>query len=191
MNHDDATEHDRGIEFENRFENVLGGVADKYLDPDRFVAAEGDLDADVMLVGEAPGVTEVEEGRPFVGRGGDVLNDALRLAGLEREETYVTNLVKVRPPDNRDPYRDEIDAWKPVVVREIGVVDPDGVVTLGRIPTRELIETDSTITEIRGERFDGGNHQVYPTYHPAATLYDRNRLEPFQRDIERAVRQIV
>lgn len=179
------------MDFKNEFEDVLGGITDEYFDLDRFVTAEGDLDADLMFVGEAPGATEVEEGRPFVGRGGDILDNALRLAGIDRSETYITNLVKVRPPDNRDPYRDEIDAWKPLITNEIDVVDPDGIVTLGRIAMRELIETNSKITEVRGEIFDSRRCQIFPTYHPAAILYDRDRLEPFQRDIERAVHTVV
>jgi DNA polymerase len=178
------------MKFEHEFEDILSDITDKYFDPDLFVAAEGNLDADLMLVGEAPGATEAKEGRPFVGRGGDILNDALDSAGTDRSETYVTNLVKVRPPDNRDPYRDEINAWKPLIEKEIEVVNPDGIITLGRIAMYELAETDLKITEVRGERFGTSDYQIYPTYHPAATLYNRDRLGPFQQDIKRAVNEV-
>lgn len=175
--------------FEDEFGDVLDGVPGEHFDADRFVPGDGPLDADLMLVGEAPGANEVEEGRPFVGRGGDVLDDALEAAGIDRADTYVTNLVKVRPPDNRDPHRAEIAAWKPVLTEEVSVVDPGGIVALGRIATDELTAADGTITELRGNRVEADGRAVYPTFHPAATLYDRSRLEPFRADVERAVRR--
>lgn len=176
------------MNFRTRYSDIIEEIPDQQRDFERFVPAEGDEDASLFIIGEAPGATEVERGRPFVGRGGNILVDALNAAGVTRRSVYITNLVKVRPEDNRDPYRAEIDAWTPLLHAEIQTVSPDVILTLGRIPMNEMIETDARISDIHGERFDEGRYCVLPTFHPAATLYDRSRLDPFRKDITEAVR---
>ncbi|MDY6774423.1 MAG: uracil-DNA glycosylase, partial [Candidatus Nanohaloarchaea archaeon] len=158
------------MEFKEEFNEVLEKVPDEFFDRDRFVPATGSLDADVALVGEAPGADEVGEGEPFVGRAGEVLTRILADIGVERSRIYITNLVKIRPPDNRDPKREEIEAWKPVLEEELDRVDPETVVTLGNFASQELVGTDRGISRIHGKVFSRDGRRVLPTFHPAATL---------------------
>ncbi|MDX1746410.1 MAG: uracil-DNA glycosylase, partial [Halobacteriales archaeon] len=136
--------------------DALAAIPSEHRDPGREMAPAGPLDADLALVGEAPGANEAETGHPFVGRAGDVLDDALEAAGIDRASVYITAVVKIRPPDNRDPHRAELDAWRPVLDAELELVDPVGVVTLGAVATRELLGTDRRITDLRGRTVDGG-----------------------------------
>ncbi|PGF16782.1 uracil-DNA glycosylase [Natrinema sp. CBA1119] len=141
-------------EFDAEFETALETVPDDQFDRDRFVPGVGPLSADVMLVGEAPGEREVEQGEPFVGQAGQQLDRALDAIGYDRRDLYITNLVKVRPPENRDPYVAEIEAWWPVLEAEIERVDPSVLVPLGSFATDELLETDETITDLHGREFE-------------------------------------
>ena len=170
--------------FETDYEDVLSGVPDDQFDRSRFVPGAGPADASVMLVGEAPGAQEVEEGEPFVGSAGGRLDSALEAAGVDRADLYVTNLVKVRPPENRDPHRDEIDAWFPVLEAEIERVAPDVVVPLGSFATREILDEDVKISEVHGDTFERPEYDVVPTYHPAATFYSDETKEAFERDVK-------
>lgn len=171
-------------EFETTFEDVLAAVPEEHFDRSRFVPGVGASDADVILVGEAPGAQEVERGEPFVGRAGSQLDDALAELGVDRSDLYITNLVKVRPPNNRDPRRDEIDAWQPVLDAEIDRIDPEIIVTLGNFATRDLLDTDAGISEIHGQTFDVDRRSVVPTFHPAATLYDSSKQSEFEQDLQ-------
>ncbi|NHN49770.1 uracil-DNA glycosylase [Halostella sp. JP-L12] len=173
--------------FDDEFAAVLDEVPDEHFDRERFVPGAGEFDADVMLVGEAPGGNEVKQGEPFVGQAGQQLDRILEDIGIAREDLYVTNLVKVRPPENRDPYVEEIDAWRPVMEAELDRVDPDVVVPLGSFATQEILDTDETITDLRGETFERGGRLVRPTFHPAAALYDRSKLPQITEDLERAL----
>lgn len=175
------------MEARSDIKDAVSAVPDEYCDEDRLVLGDGDLDARIMFVGEAPGEYEVEEGKPFVGRSGTILEDTLSEFGVSRDEVYITNLVKVRPPDNRDPREDEISAWQSVVDTELSVVRPEVVVTLGRIPTRNLVDTSERISDVRGSVFEVEEGVVVPTYHPAATLYDPSRRDSFEADIEFAI----
>lgn len=174
------------IDFESTFEDELADVPAEHFDRSRFVPAVGSLDAKVMVVGEAPGEQEVEQGEPFVGQAGSQLDSMLDEIGVERDDLYITNLVKVRPPENRDPRRDEIDAWWPVLEAEIERVDPNAIVTLGNFATRELLDTDEGITDVRGRSFELKGRTVYPTFHPAATFYDRSKAEDIEQDLKKA-----
>lgn len=165
---------------------ALAMVPREYRDPGREMAPEGPLDADLVFVGEAPGANEAETGRPFVGRAGDVLNEALAAAGIDREGMYITAVVKIRPPDNRDPHRAELDAWRPVLEAELALVDPQGVVTLGAVATRELLGTDRRITDLRGRVVDRAGYWILPTFHPAAVLYDPAKREGLEQDLQTA-----
>lgn len=169
-------------DFETEFEAELAAVPEEHFDPSQFVPSVGPLDADVMLVGEAPGADEVEQGEPFVGQAGEQLDRVLEEAGIGRRDLYITNLVKVRPPENRDPHRDEIEAWRDVLDAEIERVDPDVIVPMGSFAARELLDTDETITDLRGESRTVEGREVIPTFHPAAALYDRDKVSTLEED---------
>lgn len=170
--------------FESEFEEVLAAVPDEQFDRSRFVPSVGSFDADVMLVGEAPGEQEVVQGEPFVGRAGGRLNTALESIGVARNDLYITNLVKVRPPENRSPQRTEIDAWWPVLDAEIERLNPSVIVSLGSFATREILGTDENVSDVHGRTFEFEGYDVVPTYHPAATFYDDSKEGEMERDLK-------
>ncbi|QLK27110.1 uracil-DNA glycosylase [Natrinema zhouii] len=174
-------------EFDAEFETVLEAVPDDQFDPERFVPGIGPLSADAMLVGEAPGKQEVTQGEPFVGQAGQQLDRALEAIGSDRRDLYITNLVKVRPPENRDPHVDEIEAWWPVLEAEIERVDPNVLVPLGSFATTELLDTDETITDLHGREFEREGRSVVPAFHPAAALYDRSKVDAIESDLQTAL----
>lgn len=149
----------------------------------RIVDGTGPADADLLFVGEAPGANEDERGEPFVGRSGDVLDDALMEAGLERGDVRITNCVRCRPPDNRDPRQDELANCRPYLEREIELLDPELIVTLGKVPAQHLLERDVAVTSEAGQVFDpeiaGQRRELLVCVHPAATLYDRRQEDTF------------
>ncbi|RZH66608.1 uracil-DNA glycosylase [Natrinema altunense] len=177
-------------QFETVFADALEGVPDEQFDRDRFVPGVGPLSAAVALVGEAPGKQEVTQGEPFVGRAGQQLDRALEAVGSDRRDLYVTNLVKVRPPENRDPRADEIEAWWPVLEAELERVDPAVLVPLGSFATAELLETDATITDLHGRAFEREGWTVVPAFHPAAALYDRSKVDAVESDLETALEAV-
>jgi uracil-DNA glycosylase len=134
-----------------------------------FVPGEGAQDADVMLVGEAPGKSEDEQGRPFVGRAGKLLDELLAAAGLERGDVYITNVVKARPPKNRDPTKAEVEHWMPVLEEQLALVSPRLVVPLGRHALAHFAP-DSKISEVHGTLLIERDRALFPMYHPAAAL---------------------
>jgi len=149
----------------------------------RIVNGTGPADADLLFVGEAPGAQEDEQGEPFVGRSGDVLDDALMDAGLDRGDVRITNCVRCRPPDNRDPHKEELANCRPYLEREIDLVDPELIVTLGKVPAQHLLERDVAVTSEAGQVFDpeiaGARRELLVCVHPAATLYDRSQEDTF------------
>lgn len=173
-------------EFERVFEDALAAVPDQEFNRSRFVPGHGPLDADVMLVGEAPGGDEVEQGEPFVGSAGKRLDSILEDLGVDRESLYITNIVKVRPPENRTPRKGEIDAWLPVFEAELDRVDPDVVIPLGTTAARVVLETSEGITDLRGQTEEREGRLVLPTFHPAATFYDTSKRPDLEGDLERA-----
>ncbi|ELZ02637.1 uracil-DNA glycosylase [Natrialba asiatica] len=173
-------------EFETAFADALESVPDEHVDRERFVPGVGPLSADVMVVGEAPGKQEVAQGEPFVGQAGSQLDRALESIGYDRRDLYITNLVKVRPPENRDPHADEIEAWSPVLEAELERVDPIVLVPLGSFATAELLETDETITDVHGREFEREGRTVVPSFHPAAALYDRSKVDAIESDLATA-----
>lgn len=134
------------------------------------VFASGANDADVMIVGEGPGQQEDEQGIPFVGRSGQLLIKLLAEVGFERNDVYIANVVKCRPPRNRDPRHDEIDACKPYLRRQIELVDPKVVMTLGNFSSKLLLGTTTGITLLRGQAYEWWGRHLVPTFHPAAAL---------------------
>jgi uracil-DNA glycosylase len=148
------------------------------------VPGEGDPDAEVMLVGEAPGWHENQQGRPFVGAAGQFLNDLLRSVGLRREQVFIANVIKHRPPDNRDPLPDEMGACLPYLDRQIEVVDPRVIVTLGRFSMAKFFPGER-ISRIHGLARRHGNRLVLPLYHPAAALHQGTLRRTVEEDFRR------
>jgi len=156
----------------------------------RIVNGVGPDDADLLFLGEAPGQQEDEGGEPFVGRSGDVLDEALRDAGLSRADVRITNCVRCRPPDNRDPHKEELSNCRGYLEAEIAAVDPDLVVTLGKVPTEHLLDRSVAVTKEAGEvhdtRVGERSQRVLVSVHPAATLYDASQRETFTDAIAHA-----
>lgn len=134
------------------------------------VFGAGSPEADLMFVGEAPGFHEDQQGVPFVGAAGKLLGRLLGEIGLERDEVYIANVLKCRPPGNRDPRPEEIEECKGYLRSQIELVDPRVVVTLGNFATKLLLRRDVGITKLRGQTFPWWNRQLVPTFHPAAAL---------------------
>jgi len=135
----------------------------------QLVAGDGPDSAEVVLVGEAPGASEDRQGRPFVGRAGKLLDELLAAAGLARADVYVTNVVKARPPGNRDPKADEVAHHRPWLERELELLQPRLIVPLGRHALRHFAP-ELKISEVHGIVADVGGLRLFPLYHPAAAL---------------------
>jgi len=145
------------------------------------VVGEGNLEAEVMIVGEAPGKDEAEQGRPFVGSAGKILDEVLNKIGLERKKIYITNLVNDRPPENRTPNKEETELYSPFLMRQIRIIKPKIIVTLGRVPTDFILKEYSlsrkadSMANLHGKIFSvnslEGKIFIIPMYHPAAVLY--------------------
>ncbi len=131
----------------------------------------GNPGADIMFVGEGPGYHEDKQGEPFVGAAGQLLNRMLGEIGLRREDVYITNVVRCRPPGNRDPLPDEIEACRRYLEGTIGHVRPRVIVTLGNFATRVILDRQVSISRVRGQRFEVDGRTVVPTFHPAAILH--------------------
>lgn len=136
------------------------------------VPGEGPADARIMFIGEAPGWNEDQQGRPFVGAAGKFLEELLAAAGLKRSDVFITNVVKCRPPGNRDPLPDEIAACAPYLQRQIDVIDPDVIVTLGRFSMAKWFPGER-ISRIHGQPKREGKRLIVPMYHPAAALHQQ------------------
>jgi DNA polymerase len=135
------------------------------------VFGTGDPHADLMFVGEGPGAEEDKQGLPFVGRSGKLLDKLmLEELGITREAVYITNVVKCRPPGNRDPKSDEIAACRPYLEAQIAAISPKVVMTLGNFASRTLLDTKTGITKLRGKEYPFGDAVLIPTFHPAAAL---------------------
>jgi DNA polymerase len=135
------------------------------------VFGAGHPEADVMFIGEGPGFHEDKQGEPFVGAAGQLLTRMLGEIGLTREQVYINNIVMCRPPGNRDPQPDEIEACTPWLVERISLIQPRVVVTLGNFATRFVLNTQTGITRLRGQVHDWHGRIVIPTFHPAAILH--------------------
>ena len=148
------------------------------------VPGEGNPDAEVVFVGEAPGAAEDESGRPFVGSAGRLLDGLLAEAGLERADVFITNVVKARPPKNRDPKADEVAHHLPWLLAQLEVVAPRVVIPLGRHAMGRFVE-GVTITEAHGRPVERDGRTIVPWFHPAAALYDRSLRETLVEDARR------
>jgi DNA polymerase len=130
----------------------------------------GDPNADLLFVGEAPGMHEDRQGEPFVGAAGQLLTRMLAGISMTREQVYIANVLKCRPPGNRDPQEDEIETCTPWLVEQISLIQPDVIVTLGNFATKFVLQTQQGITRMRGSVYPWHGRKVIPTFHPAAIL---------------------
>lgn len=154
------------------------------------VLGDGPLDAQVMFVGEGPGYNEDIHGKPFVGSSGKFLNELLQIAGLRREEVYITNVVKCRPPQNRDPADDEIETCTTnYLQKQVAMIKPKLVVALGRIAGRTLLGRYMVIGKEHGRLLDrtyaSASFKLFLTYHPAAALYGAETKQRLQADFRK------
>lgn len=158
------------------------------------VIGEGSHNARVMFVGEAPGLSEAKTGRPFCGAAGKILDELLNSAGIKREEVYVTNILKDRPPGNRDPQKEEIEACTPYLEKQIETIKPEVICTLGNYATAYIFEKYGLkdqiqgISKIHGKIFESGglfgSIKIIPLYHPAVATYNPNMKEILKKDFQ-------
>lgn len=145
----------------------------------------GNPQATVMFVGEAPGFHEDQQGEPFVGAAGKLLNELLQSAGLSRSDIYIANVIKCRPPNNRDPEPDEVETCKPFLMQQIALIRPKLVCTLGNWATQTLLERKVGITKVRGQAFYLKDFVLFPLLHPAAALHQGGLLDPLREDFKK------
>jgi DNA polymerase len=155
----------------------------------KVVFGNGNADADLMFVGEAPGQQEDVQGLPFVGRAGNLLDQLLGEVGLQRPDVFVANVLKCRPPGNRDPQPEEIDTCRPYLAKQVELIEPRVICTLGNFATKLLTRSQRGITSVHGRpqvhELGGRAVRVFPIYHPAAALRSTKVLEELREDFQR------
>lgn len=154
------------------------------------VFGEGDPDAELMFVGEGPGADEDEQGRPFVGRAGQLLNKMIEAMGLKREQVYIANVVRCRPPGNRTPEREEIETCSPFLLRQIAVIQPKAIVALGAVAARCLLGLNEPMARLRGRWFDFRGTRLAVTYHPAFLLRDPRQKKETWKDLQMVMKYL-
>ena len=182
------------MELSALFDEMKKASAEMYPDR-RVVVGDGDAESSIMLIGEAPGGDEEKQGKPFVGKAGKNLTEFLKLIGLERENLYLSNVVKIRPyrlsektgrPVNRPPDRKEIDFFSEFLYREIDIIKPKIIVTLGNVPLQAVLRDRRVqIGGFHGKPVKIGEITVFPLYHPAAIIYNRKLESVYYEDIEK------
>lgn len=145
----------------------------------------GNPDADLVFIGEAPGRNEDLRGDPFVGAAGKLLDELLASIGLHRSEVYIANVLKCRPPNNRNPLPAEIRTCTPFLAEQIRIIDPKVITTLGNFATRYILGTERPITAVRGKLYEVGGRRVVPIFHPAAALYSPDKRQVLFDDFRR------
>ncbi len=156
----------------------------------QIVFGVGNPRAELMFVGEGPGADEDEQGEPFVGRAGQLLNKMIEAMGLKREEVYIANVVKCRPPGNRTPERDECDTCSPFLYRQIDVVKPRAIVALGAVAAKNLLGLNDTMANMRGRWYDYRGRQLRVTYHPAYLLRDPRQKGEAWKDLQEVMKYL-
>lgn len=153
------------------------------------VPGEGQISAKIMFIGEAPGRSEDEKGKPFVGAAGRILDDLLKKAGIERSQVFITNIVKCRPPNNRVPEEDELIACRPYLDRQIALIKPKVICILGRTAYSSLLG-GSSITANRGKIVERAGQKYFLTFHPAAVIYNKGLLSALEADLKKLAVEI-
>lgn len=144
----------------------------------------GNKNADIMFIGEGPGADEDRLGEPFVGRAGNLMNKAFQMLGIKREEVYIANIVKCRPPNNRNPEEDECNACMNYLRNQVLLVKPKIIVLLGSVALKNILGKEYKITASRGKWFEKKDIKYMPTWHPAALLRDENKKIDFIKDLQ-------
>lgn len=143
----------------------------------------GNKNAKIMFIGEGPGADEDMQGEPFVGKAGQLMNKAFEYVGIERNEVYIANIVKCRPPNNRDPEDDESNACMDYLRNQVLLIKPKIIVLLGRVALQHILGEEYKITASRGKWFDKKGIKYMPTWHPSAVLRDENKKVDFIKDL--------
>jgi DNA polymerase len=156
----------------------------------QIVFGVGDPRAELMFVGEAPGADEDERGEPFVGRSGQLMNNMIKAMGIAREQVYIANVVKCRPPSNRTPERDECDTCSPFLMRQIAVVQPKVIVALGAVAAKNLLAVQSSLGDLRGRWFEYRGCKLAVTYHPAYLLRDPRQKAETWKDLQMVMKEL-
>jgi uracil-DNA glycosylase family 4 len=154
----------------------------------QIVFGVGNPDADLMFVGEAPGGDEDIQGIPFVGRAGQLLTKIIEAIGLTRDDVYIANVIKCRPPQNRNPEQDEVDTCEPFLFRQVDIVKPKVIVALGTFAARTLLRTLDPISRLRGRVYDYRGAKLIPTFHPAYLLRNPSSKREVWNDMKQAKR---
>ena len=150
----------------------------------------GNVNAEIMFVGEGPGADEDEQGEPFVGRAGQLLNNMIAAMGLKRGDVYIANVVKCRPPQNRPPEKDECDTCSPFLMRQIEVIRPKVIVALGAVAAKNLLAVNDSMANLRGRWYDFRNSKLVVTYHPAYLLRDPRQKKEAWKDLQMAMKYL-
>ena len=156
----------------------------------KLVFGVGSENADIMFVGEGPGADEDKQGEPFVGRAGQLLNNMITAMGIRREDVYIANVVKCRPPDNRTPEKDECDTCSPFLMRQIEVIQPKMIVALGAVAAKNLLGVNDSMANLRGKIYDFRGTKLVATYHPAYLLRDPRQKAEAWKDLQMVMREL-
>src|SRR5580692_92500 len=156
----------------------------------QIVFGVGNPKADLMFIGEAPGADEDQKGEPFVGRAGQLLNNMIKAMGLRREDVYIANIIKCRPPGNRTPERDECETCSPFLMRQIAAIKPKAIVALGAVAAKTLLAINAPMSEFRGRWFDFRGTKLAVTYHPAFLLRDPRQKKETWKDLQMVMKEL-
>jgi uracil-DNA glycosylase family 4 len=150
----------------------------------------GNVNADLMFVGEGPGADEDAQGEPFVGRAGQLLNNMISAMGIKREDVYIANVVKCRPPSNRTPEKDECDTCSPFLMRQIDIIKPKVIVALGAVAAKNLLAVNDSMANLRGRWYDFRDSKLLVTYHPAYLLRDPRQKKEAWKDLQMVMKYL-
>jgi uracil-DNA glycosylase len=156
----------------------------------QIVFGVGNPKAELMFIGEAPGADEDQQGEPFVGRAGQLLNNMIKAMGLRREDVYIANIIKCRPPGNRTPERDECETCSPFLMRQIAAIKPKVIVALGAVAAKTLLAINAPMSEFRGRWFDFRGTKLAVTYHPAFLLRDPRQKKEAWKDLQMVMKKL-
>jgi len=156
----------------------------------QIVFGVGNPKTELMFIGEAPGADEDQQGEPFVGRAGQLLNNMIKAMGLRREDIYIANIIKCRPPGNRTPERDECETCSPFLMRQIAAIKPKAIVALGAVAAKTLLAINAPMSEFRGRWFDFRGTKLAVTYHPAFLLRDPRQKKEAWKDLQMVMKEL-
>jgi DNA polymerase len=156
----------------------------------QIVFGVGNPRAELMFIGEAPGADEDQQGEPFVGRAGQLLNNMIKAMGVSREEIYIANIIKCRPPGNRTPERDECETCSPFLMRQISAIKPKAIVALGAVAAKTLLAINAPMSELRGHWYDFRGTKLAVTYHPAFLLRDPRQKKEAWKDLQMVMKEL-